>query len=330
MNRARHRETTISVIILIVLLLIAAGISKQQKNANISRFGITDTAQENQTAEEKPKTTENVESFSPAGFSVLSKPEIYDADDLYEKINGKAPLYTESGFVKLTTIRFASQADTQLWMEVYIFDMGNIRNAFSVHSVQRRAEIQPLAERHTYQTTNAMFMVHGKYYIEIIGSAESAELLDGMIGVSEKIRQNLAIESNAVIDELSLLPVENALPASSKLYLNSAFGFDGLTDTFTRRYKIDGEIITAFLLKRTSSEQATQTAEKYCSFLLENGAVEKAITIKNFEGKVLGFYGTTEIVFAEGEFVAGVHEAENQGPAEKLAVMLKENLKNQK
>ena len=33
-------------------------------------------------------------------------------------------------------------------------------------------------------------------------------------------------------------------------------------------------------------------------------------------------YGTTEIVFTVGHFVAGIHEAENQQAAEKLAEIL--------
>jgi hypothetical protein len=39
-------------------------------------------------------------------------------------------------------------------------------------------------------------------------------------------------------------------------------------------------------------------------------------------------YGTTEIVFTVGPFVAGIHEAENQQAAEKLAEVLINKLKS--
>ena len=38
--------------------------------------------------------------------------------------------------------------------------------------------------------------------------------------------------------------------------------------------------------------------------------------------KIVDFYGMTEIVFTTGPFVAGVHEAEKQQTAEKLAMIL--------
>ena len=42
--------------------------------------------------------------------------------------------------------------------------------------------------------------------------------------------------------------------------------------------------------------------------------------------KIFDFYGVTEMVFAKGPFVIGVHEAENQAAAEKAAIMLADKL----
>jgi len=101
-----------------------------------------------------------------------------------------------------------------------------------------------------------------------------------------------------------------------------AFGFEGLTDTFTARYKIDGETIIAFLSKRVDSNDAQLTAESYYNFLIDNGGVAKPIANKTIKAKVVDFYGTTEIIFVVGPFVGGIHEAENQQAAEKLAAKL--------
>jgi hypothetical protein len=42
----------------------------------------------------------------------------------------------------------------------------------------------------------------------------------------------------------------------------------------------------------------------------------------DLKGNVVDAYGTTEIIFVTGPFVAGVHEADNQQAAEKLAEVL--------
>ena len=324
-RRARHLESAISICVLAVLFLVGVGVFIRQSDFDISRFGINTPRRQPVGFEFQASTSERDQSdlgpLAPAGFEKLSETEVYNPGNLYEKINGKAPLYIESGFEQLSTQRFISGNDESLWMELYVYDMGAVRNAFSVYSVQKRAEAENLRPmRFAYKTANALYLVHGKYYIELVGSAESSELFRAITEVARKVRANLAIDHNTAIDELSLFPQENVVVDSARLYLKNAFGFEGLTDTFTSRYTIDGETITAFLSKRSSPEEARAAAESYYNFLIDNGGAAKPT--ESIEAKAVDFYDTTEIVFAIGPLVAGVHEAENQRAAEKLAGML--------
>jgi hypothetical protein len=164
--------------------------------------------------------------------------------------------------------------------------------------------------------------VHGKYYIELVGSSESDELFKAMTEVAAKIQTNLAVDPDTGIAELALFPQEDLVLGSFKLYLANAFGFEKLTNTFAARYRVENETITAFLSKQVNSKDAETIAESYRNFLTENGAVIKNTTNKALVGKVMDSYGATEIVFTTGPFVAGIHEAENQQAAEKLAEIL--------
>jgi hypothetical protein len=298
-GRAKRLESVISICLLAVLFLIGVGVFvKQSKFEASSKSSL----------------------LIPAGFETLSKAESYNADNLYEKIDGKAPLYLEAGFKELSTQRFVSINDRSLWMELYAYDMGNVKNAFSVYSVQRRADSEvfpPL--RFAYKTSNALYFVHGKYYIEIVGASESGELSKAIAEVARKIQANLAIDHDTGIAELAFFPQENLVSDSFKLYIVNAFGFEKLTNIFTARYQVGNETITAFISKRADAKNAETIAESYRNFMIENGAVIKSTTSKALEGKVMDFYGTTEIVFTVGPFVAGIHEAENQQASEKLA-----------
>ncbi|UCF43573.1 MAG: hypothetical protein JSV99_01200 [Planctomycetota bacterium] len=296
----------------------------------MARFGINVATAElplGESEESKDDQTA-LNSLVPTGFETLSKTGVYNPENLYEKINGKAPLYTESGFEKLSTQRYVSTADESLWAELYVYDMGTVKNAFSVYSVQRRAEAEPFGPmRFAYRTANALYLVHGKYYVELVGSTESAELFRAMAEVTRKIRANLTIDPNAGIAELALFPEEDFVAGSVKLYLVNAFGSEGLTDTFTARYKLDDETVAAFLSRRSDPQDAQAVAKGYYEFLINNGATSKQTAKKILEGKVVDFYGTTEIVFDTGPFVAGIHEAENQQAAEKLAERLLNKLR---
>ena len=323
-GRAKKLESVVSISLFSFLVVIAIALLIKQSNYDLARFGVG-------TAVSAPGTEKvSPGSLIPDGYKRLSE-KVYTADNLYEKINGKAPLYIESGFVKLFTRRFISKEDENLWMELFIFDMADIKNAFSVYSVQRRAGVEILPDmQFGYRTGEAPYFVHGKYYVEFTGSSKSDELFEAMMETARKIQTNLPVDKAAQITELSFFPQENLVAGSPRLYLESAFGFEGFSKIFTAQYKFGDETITAFFSKKASAAEATRAFESYHKFLIENGGEVKPAISKTLEGKVLDFYGTTEIVCATGPFVAGIHEAENQQSAEKLAKILLNKLNEAK
>lgn len=323
-GRVKRLESVISICLLGILILIGAGVFIKQSDYKISQYGEGEAVVSKPEAQNsKSEIPLELSSLVPGGFETLSKAEAYNLDNLYEKIDGKAPLYMEAGFEELFTQRFAETSDPNLWMELYIYDMGKIKNAFSVYSEQRRDDSEAFPSmQFAYKSGNALYFVHGKYYVEIVGSSESGELYKAIAEVAQRLKTNLAVDPNAGIAELAFFPQENLVPGSIKLYLVNAFGFEKLINIFTARYKSGEEIITAFISKKADSEEAEATAESYRKFLIENGAVIKNTDNKTLVGKVMDSYDTTEIVFTMGPFVAGVHEAENQQAAEKLAEVL--------
>jgi hypothetical protein len=297
-------ESVVGIFLLAILTTITITILITQSDYDMTRFGVG-------AAVATPGTEKiSLTSLAPANYEILSE-ENYLADNLYEKINGKAPLYIESGFVKLSTARFINKNDDNLWMELFIFDMAGIKNAFSVYSVQRRPGVELLPDmQFGYRTADAPYFVHGKYYVEFIASSKSDVLFNTMMETAEKIRTNLPIDVDTEIPELSYFPQENLVAGSHKLYLESAFGFQKLTDTFTAQYRAGDDTVTAFLSKRPSAADAATLFESYYKFLIENGGKEVQPD-KNPKVKFVDFYGTVEIITVADKFVFGIHEAEN-------------------
>jgi len=338
-GQAKRLESAISILLLAILFLIGLGVFIKQSDFDMSRFGIN-TAALVLSAQGSKTCTEEKPSFDfpvPSGFKKLSEAETYVPENLYEKIDGKASLYIESSFVKLFTQRFVSQNDDTLWFELFLFDMAAPKNAFSVYSVQKRTDVEALpAMQFGYRTGNALYFVHDKYYVELVGSSESADLLKAMSDLADKLtpapvfrQENAGVGKVTEIPELTLFPQENLVPGSAKLYLSDVFGFDGLSDTFVCQYRAGDESITAFLSKRPSPQDARTVTESYYNFLVDNGGKDKLASDKNLQTikcKVLDFYDTTEIIFAIGPYVAGIHEAKNQQSAEKLAAELFDKL----
>ena len=306
-GRSRRLESAVSIFILCLLAFIAAFLAATQLE---TRGAEPDLA-----------------SLAPNGFRAWRLEE-YDAGNLYEKINGKAPLYTDAGFVKLSTVRFAAGDDEEMMMEAYLFDMGSARGAFSVYSMQKRADADALqGMEFGYRTSNGLYFARGKYYVEVVGYSESAELMSAMEELAEKLAGALQTQGNTGLAEIDSLPDEGKIAGSVTFYLSSAFGCEGLTEIFTCTYRSGTDELTAFLRRRSGEAEAAKMAKMYHDFLISNGARPKKAMNEELEGKVLDFYGYIEIVVPAGSFLAGVHEARNQEAAEKLVLRIVEGLK---
>jgi hypothetical protein len=320
-------ETVISVLLLILLVLIAAGIFFKQFHYDAARVDITLAVAELPVAKVAEAGIDFV-SLLPAGFSKMTETETFERDTLYVKIDGKADLYLQSGFKKLSCLRFVSAEDENLWAELYLYDMGTARNAFAVFSVQRRPNASVLTlSRFSYEAENGIFLAAAQYYAEIIAAAESRKLQGAMVEVAKGLVKSLRTGDEEVLGELKVFPEKGLIADTFKLHLTSTFGFGGLDNTFTAKYTLGDETITAFLSQRKNAEQATELAGNYYRFLIDNGATAKSAVNDNLAGKVLDFYDSTEIILASGRFMLGVHEAYDQSSAEKLALMLKDNVK---
>jgi len=308
--RPKPVESAISICLLAVLLLIAMGIFIKQASQPTD---VKDSA-------------DVLSSMAPSGFEPFSQTETYTEENLYEKIDGKATFYTDAGFKELRSRRFTGKLHREISIELYVYDMQNTRNAFSVYSRQVRPDAQVLRDaQFGYRTTNALYIVHGRYYIEAICSAQLDELPNVVTELANNIPGHLDAGKITSVEDIRFLPTDNIIPLSIKLYLTDTFGYEGLTNTFTARYRIGNQTLTAFFSKRPGSGSAQQVAENYYNFLIENGGTAKQTKV-NFGARAVDFYNTTEIVFAIGPFVGGIHEAEDQKTAEQMALILHKKL----
>lgn len=265
---------------------------------------------------------------TPVGIATIGPVETFTPVTLSDKINGKAELYLSSGFQRLDTQRFRRNDVSDVWAEVFVYDMGQPRNAFSVFTAQRRDDADSLdLTKDAYRTANAVFAAHGPYYLEIVSSLASEKSTEMLILLAEAFVRNTTVESE-VIDEQTLFPEENLITDSLSLISANAFGFEKMDRVFTARYRYGDTEITAFLSRRETNEHAEQLAQSYGEFLVSFGGEALPPLDILPGGKRIEIMGTMEIVFTYGPFLAGIHEAEDRELAERTAVALKTRLDN--
>jgi len=321
-GRTKITESVISICLLLSLVLIAAAIFTAQSRYDPEKFTVPtfwkNDITNSTTSDDSPALADHI----PLTFQPDGQPQIYQPDTLFEKINGKADLYLDCEFQQLYYQRFADKSEPQSWFEVYVYDMATNTNAFAAFSQQRRPKTIRLPfTAFAYKTIDAVFFTREKYYVEIRPSELSESLLEAMLTTAENFSKDSKINDD-LQKMLALFPRQNLLENSFKFYRRDVFGFDGLSDTFTAQYSFDDLRATAFLSLRATQADAGKTSRAYYEFLIANGAEKKSALTPAFQGRIVDFYDSTELIFTRGRFLAGVHAAPNQQSAENLAAML--------
>lgn len=316
-HTATRMERLVGFGVLMALAAIALGIYSVQ-------FRFNPAVNAGEALSESVAATESfsLADLAPAEIQPFSPPERFDPDTLSDKINGKAELYFSAGFRSLTAQRFALTSDPALWFEMYVYDMGTARNAFSVFSMQRRGDLTaggptPFA----YATPNSRFLAHGRYYVELVGAEASAPLMTAAEAMAGAFVAKIGADA-ANVTEMALFPESGQVAGSRSLVASDAFGITGFDQVFTAQYQHQGAEITAYVARRESAASARSTAETVRDFYLEYGGT----ALDGPEGvAVIDILDTIEVVFHQGPYVIGVHE----GPDRETALALAERIRKQ-
>ncbi len=326
-------EQWVGFIVLLCLAGIVVGVYFKQFSFNPAVLAAATVAPETAKVATTPAPGDaaSILPALPPEFAVMSAPENFGPDDVYNKIDGKADLYLTAGFVHMTCQRFALKATNDDWMEWFVYDMGALPQAFSVFSLQRRAEgktigLTPFA----YQTDNAIYFVSGRYYVEAVTAMPVPAIMTGMLAMA---RSFVAAHppGPSVILELKWFPPENREADNDGLQMADAFGFDGFTNVFTAKYQVPSGAtnveVLAFLEITKSTTDAAKLRDAYRSFLLTNGGKEMEAGGAAVLGKPINFMDSIETVFAVSNIVAGVHAAPDAASAAKVSQPLADRLR---
>ena len=319
------RETYFGFSILVVLAGIAIGVFLKQFHYNRAIFIVT-PPQEGSAGTSPFDLSGDMLADLAEGMAPLTPPETFGPHNLSDKINGKAELYLSAKVLGLLCQRFAEIGNPSSWMEAFVYDMGTLRRAFAVYSIQRRADAENAdVTQFAYRTENALFFAHGRYYVELIAAVITEKMAEAMQLFAQNFIRKTGL-SSATIDELALFPREGLDEDGITLLISDAFGFGRFDNIFMASYILGNTELRAFLSPRKDSWEASELVAAYHDFLKANGGVDAQSGMKIPGSKLVNMFDTYELIFSHGKFLAGVHEADERDKAEKLALTLMQRL----
>ncbi|MDR1727122.1 MAG: hypothetical protein LBT74_04225 [Acidobacteriota bacterium] len=218
------------------------------------------------------------ESGDVAGWARGEEVRFFDADGLYEFINGAAENFLIYGFEKVVTADY-SNPDQPSEVTVEIYQMKDPRNTFGVYASERNPEsnFKPIGAE-GYVGGTALNFWAGKYYARLTTFQESEALQQEMEKLAAAINKRIGDTGALSLPEAELFPKANQVPHSIRYLAKDVLGQVSFAEGFEANYK-DGDKESRVVIVLPGDEAATVAAlDKYKEFVKSSGgAVAKEV-----------------------------------------------------
>jgi hypothetical protein len=251
------------------------------------------------------------------GWVRASEPEIFDADTLYEYIDGQAPFFLDYGFQELATAEYTAVAgDRSLVLDIY--RMAGPEEAFGIFAAERTPDDRPAdVGVDGYVGANVLNFWKGPFYVKLVSYSEAPGTPEALLTIAGSVATRITGRFGRP-QLLDLFPAEHRVNGSERFIPLAFLGQSYLARGYQVDYDRDGITYRCVLVDFGSPEAAAEALERYAAFLESRGrTVER-------EGDdpplVVARGDTTSVLFAGGGFFAGVMESRDSDTATRVAL----------
>ena len=233
----------------------------------------------------------------PPGWQLEDGWQTYPEEKLYEKINGRAPLFQEHGLIQLD---FASASKDNFFFDIYMYKMKNSYAALGIYleeypSASREIDLGTRAD-----IAGAMVRVYQNSIYLVIMPLDKESSEKPALDLASFILQEIEAEAGSEdtvettdisADILSLFPAKGLIKRSLRFNKNSTFGLGSLNNIFSIDCQQDN-IIFQYLLKPDLSGKETVdlVLKDIETELREFGAEIIQADLNTLAGKIFGQY----------------------------------------
>jgi hypothetical protein len=240
----------------------------------------------------------------PKEWTLIHGPQTYNQKTLFGHIDGQAELFLKYGFQKSVFAIYQNKKSREDQIEVDIYDLGNVVQAFGIFSRFRNEDRPGGFGLDSFLDDHSAFFYKGKYFVMVYAAESNPDLLRQFSNlISLKIS-----DPSPPPKEISYFPKNGLKPGSIQYFSEGLLGHQFLKRGFQGSY-MDGEKEFHLFLAIFKDSQETMTALKfYKDDLSKKGKVssESLIQIGNSALKGEDPYQGKVIVLRKGFYLLGV------------------------
>ena len=281
----------------------------------VGEEGAAEGGAEGSTTAAKPAPKGEPMEIALAGLKPMSATEFYNSDNLFGKIDGRAPAYQSFNVQALRCRSFNVVAAAGSFVDVYEYRFDSPVDAFGMFALERDPKGGPLDfAPDGYSGEMGYFFRQGTVYVQIIASDVKAET----IALTKAIAQNRAKELPA--DDSGLagrrkLPADGMLADSVSFVPENAQGQAAFKDVFQAKYKFDGAELPFFIMVAAPDDaaKAWKSFQDFCARFGKANVLPDVNGGKIFSAQV---FGKWKVVYQHDGELGGVFDAADEAKAQ--------------
>ena len=254
------------------------------------------------------------------GWALIHGPQTFTKKTLFEHINGQAELFFKYGFQKSIFAIYQNKKNQGNQIELDIYDMGNVLQAFGIFSRFRNEDQPGGIGLDSYLDDRSVFFYKGKYFVMLYATESNPSALKQWAAKSA----SRIVDTSPQPKEIGYFPKKRLKPGSMQYFPEGLLGHQflkrGFKGTYTDKVKAKVEVedkgkartedreVQLFIAIFKDSKKAISALQVYKDDLSKKGKVSSGGIIEfetwGLEGE--DPYQGKVIVLQKGYYLLGV------------------------
>ena len=246
--------------------------------------------------------------ISLPGIKPMSDTEFYNSDNLFEKIDGRAPAYQNFNVTQLRCRSFAVNAASGSYVDVYEYRFDNPVDAFGMFALERDPKGQVLDfAPDGYSGGMGYYFRQGPVYVQIIASDQKPETLAAAKAIAQNRVRELPADDSGLAGRRKL-PTDGLIADSVEFVPENAQGQASLKDVFQAKYKFNGAELPFFVMAATPDD-AGKAWKSFQDFCARFGKAENLPDVNG--GKIFRaqLFGKWKVIYQRNGELGGAYDA---------------------
>jgi hypothetical protein len=199
------------------------------------------------------------------------KVTLYTRDTLFERINGESELYFPYGFDLLASARYENEKNPRFAVEVDVYKMGSLLDAFGMFANYRRADDVEanIGAAGTISPSQLLFY-QDRYFVRLQATGTLSLEQEVFLACAQAVSQNLPGGPGRP-RELEAFMIPSVVKKSERYIAQSLLGYAFFRRGLTADAIFEGAEVKVFVVPEESRDAARKAFDQYRSYLMASG-----------------------------------------------------------